>query len=268
MTGLDGLHNFRDVGGLPLTSSGTTRSGVLYRSDALSALTATGLAQLAATGIGVIVDFRTPMERQLAPDRVPASRSVELVDLSILEGATAELAQRVLSAGRPDPVLLEQVVQSLPTLGELYIGMLRHSAAAFAAVARLIAASHDTAPTAVLVHCTAGKDRTGVAVALMLDAAGTARDAIVADYAASERNLAGPWTDGMLSAMTAMGLPLTPELRALVTGTPPAAIEQALAWVDAEHGGAAAYLRTGGATEAELNALRERLTGRAERSPE
>ncbi|HET8926208.1 MAG TPA: tyrosine-protein phosphatase [Microbacterium sp.] len=257
--GLDGLHNFRDTGGLPLTAGGTTRSGVLFRSDALSGLTQAGLDQLAATDVGVIVDFRTPAERQIAPDRLPDARAFDVVDLSILEGATAQLAQQLLAAGGPDPALIEQAMQNLPTLGDLYVGMLRHSAQAFAQVARLVAASHDDAPTAVLVHCTAGKDRTGVATALMLDAAGTARDAIVADYAASEANLAGPWADGILAAIAGMGLPLTPQLRSLATGTPASAIEQAFAWIEAEHGDSAAYLRSGGANDAELDALRARL---------
>jgi protein-tyrosine phosphatase len=111
----------------------------------------------------------------------------------------------------------------------------------------------------VLVHCTAGKDRTGVAVALMLDAAGAERDAIVADYASSQANLAGPWAESMLGTITAMGVPITDSLRTLVTATPPAAIEQALTWVDGE-GGAAAYLQSGGLSDSELDALRGRLT--------
>jgi protein-tyrosine phosphatase len=109
------------------------------------------------------------------------------------------------------------------------------------------------------VHCTAGKDRTGVSVALVLDAVGAERAAVVADYAASAANLAGPWADGMRAMITAMGVPLTPEIDTLVTATPPAAIEQALAWVDAQ-GGAAEYLQSGGLTDAELDALRARLT--------
>ena len=86
------------------------------------------------------------------------------------------------------------------------------------------------------------------------------REAIVADYAVSERNLAGPWADRMLAGIEQMGAPLTPEIRELVTGTPPAAIEQALTWLD-ERGGAAAYLQSGGLTDAELGALRTRLAG-------
>jgi len=259
---IEGLHNFRDTGGTPLAHGGATRHGVLYRSDALGAVTPAGLDALAATPIGVIVDFRTPEERQLAADRLPTSRPLRVVELSILEGAMAQMAGRFLAAGSDvSPELIAQAMAQLPTLDELYIGMLQHGAAAFAEVARLVAASVDEGPTAVLVHCTAGKDRTGVATALLLEAAGAARDAVVADYAASQDNLAGPWADGMLQMITQLGLPLTPQLRTLVTGTPAVAIEKALAWTDAAHGGAAAYLLSGGLTEDELAALRTRLAG-------
>lgn len=257
---IDGLHNFRDTGGLPLTGGGATRHGVLYRSDALSAITPTGRDALAATDIGTIVDFRTPDERRMAPDLLPDARPLHVVELSILEGAMAQLAERFLAAGgAADPALIAQATAALPTLEALYVGMLEHGATSFAEVARLVAASRDDEPTAVLVHCTAGKDRTGVATALLLDAVGADRKAVIADYAASEENLAGAWADGMLQMIAALGMPITAALRTLVTGTPPAAMRTALAWVDDRFGGAAGYLRSGGLSDAELDALRSRL---------
>jgi protein-tyrosine phosphatase len=260
---IDGLYNFRDVGGLPLAHGGTTQSRVLYRSDALAGLTATGLDELAATAVGVVVDLRTPEERQSAPDVLPAVRPMRTVPLSILEGALSPAVFQSLapSAARPSASDLAAVMSSLPALGDLYVGMLQHSAPAFAEVARLIADSTVDAPTAVLVHCTAGKDRTGVATALMLDAVGVDRDAVVLDYASSQANLSGPWADGMLHMVAALGVPLTPSLTTLVTGTPPEAITQALAYIDDQHGGSAAYLRTAGLTDDELAGLRRRLAG-------
>lgn len=259
---IDGLYNFRDTGGMPLTAGGASRSGVLFRSDALNALTPDGLLAFAATPIGVIVDFRTPEERQAAPDRLPPSRPFQSVDLSILEGAMAATMKQLIGGGAaPTPDEVAQALDSLPSLGEMYVGMLQHGAGAFAEVARLVGCSTDDEPTAVLVHCTAGKDRTGVATALMLDAAGVERTAIVADYAESQDNLAGPWADGILHMITSFGLPLTPALRTLATGTPPEAIRHALDWIDSDFGGTAAYLASGGLTEDELAALRTRLAG-------
>lgn len=255
------MYNFRDTGGMPVRGGGTTRPGVLYRSDAPTAVTPSGLIALAATDIGVVVDFRTPAERQSAPDRLPVTRAFHVVELSILEGAMAEMAARfVASSGREvSPELIAQAMSALPTLSELYVGMLQHGAAAFAEVARLVGGSVDESPTAVLVHCTAGKDRTGVAAALLLDAVGTDRSAVIADYAASQDNLAGAWADGMLQMATSFGLPLTPELRELITRTPPQAITSALEWTDTHFGGSLGYLQSGGLTEGEVAALRDRL---------
>ena len=258
---IDGLQNFRDTGGTPLGSGGATRTGVLYRSEALSSLTPSGLDQLAASDIGVIADFRTDVERASAPDLIPDSRSFDVVALPLLEGAMTGFAQAARHAPDPDAAqrAIADALAELPSLGDLYVSMLGTGAASFARVARLVAASVDDTPSAVLVHCTAGKDRTGVAVALILDAVGAEREAVVADYSSSAANLVGPWADRMRGSLTAMGLPLTPALDTLVTGTPAAAIEQALAWTDAA-GGAADYLQSGGLTDVELRSHRERLT--------
>lgn len=256
---IEGLYNFRDTGGMPLRGGGTTRAGVLFRSDALSALTTAGEVTLAATPIGVIVDFRTPEERQAAPDRLPTSRSFRSVDLSILAGATADMAKKFLTQGpSPSPEAIAQAMANMPTLAEMYVAILQTGGTAFVEVARLIAASSDDQPTAVLVHCTAGKDRTGIATALMLEAAGAERGAVIDDYAASQKNLEGAWADGMIHMVTSFGLPMTPAFRTLLTGTPPAAMEEALRWVD-QRGGAAAYLQAAGLTDAELAALRTRM---------
>ena len=265
--GLDGTYNFRDLGGLPLREGGTTASGIFYRSDALHTLTPAGDAALAASDIGVIVDFRTAVERDIARDRLPRSRRIREVHLPLLEGAMSHLIEQALkarvlgdhtAAGRA----AEQAMAQLPTLGDLYTQMLEHGASAFAQVARLIAGETDDAPAAVLIHCTAGKDRTGVCAALMLDAAGVERSAVVADYAVSQEHLSGAWLDHMTGMIRKMGVTVTPGLAEIVGGTPPAAIERALAWVDAR-GGSAAYLADGGLTEAELAGLRARLSGQS-----
>ncbi len=265
---IDGTHNFRDTGGTPLASGGATASGVLYRSDALSALSPEGLEQLADTSIGVIVDFRTPSEQQMAPDRLPSSRPIRVVEIALLEGALPGPAAKVADAVGPDAAAtaLREALAQLPTLAELYVSMLTHGAEALADLARLVAApalEHTGEPAAsgVLVHCTAGKDRTGVSVAVLLDAVGADRDAVVADYASSADNLAGVWADAMLANVTRMGVALSPQIVELVTLTPAAAITAALDWVDQQHGSSSAYLQSGGLTDRELAALRGRMIG-------
>lgn len=261
---LDGTHNFRDVGGLP-SEGEPTAFGVLYRSDALHALTPAGEAELAASDIGVIVDFRTEEERLTAPDRQPAARKIHEVHLPLLEGAMANTVKSALEArllgdhtraGRA----AEDAMANLPSLGEMYVSMLTHGATSFAQLARLVAVPEDPQHPGVLVHCTAGKDRTGVATALLLDAVGVQRDAIIADYTQTEQNLRGPWLENMTAMVTRFGITITPALAEMMGGSPRGAIEQALAWIDAR-GGSAAYLLSGGLGDAQLSALRRRLVG-------
>lgn len=263
-TELQGTYNFRDLGGLPLQGGGETTAGVFYRSDALHDLTPEGEHTLAESGIGVIVDFRTAAERDSARDRIPGAHGIREVHLPLLEGAMSHMVEEALAArllgdhfaaGRA----AERAMASLPSLGDLYTSMLEHGAASFAEVARLVGASaDDDSGEAVLIHCTAGKDRTGVCAAVVLDAVGVERAAVVADYAESQQRLGGVWLEHMTGMVRRMGVEITPPLAEIMGGTPPAAIEQALAWVDAR-GGSTAYLASGGLDDAELDALRSRL---------
>lgn len=253
-----GVANLRDVGGMPRTDGGTIASGVLLRSAALDRLTPDGLAALAAGPVGTIVDFRTDAERHAAPDRLPTERPFHVVDLPLTPGAATGL--RPSSIREVDPEVVRAALAALPSLGGLYIGLLGDDDGedAFAEVARLVAEASGPHP-AVLLHCTAGKDRTGVATALLLEVAGASREAIIDDYARSESELAGPWADGITARVEAMGVPIDDRLRALLTQTPPEAMREALAWVDDEFGGAHRYLRAAGASSATLDRVAERL---------
>ena len=261
---LDGLVNFRDTGGTPIASGGHTRAGVLYRSDALANLSPAGREALEASPIGVVVDLRTPTERVASPNILPSTRPIRSVELPIRAGS---MLDTLVELGEGPALTPEQVLQAtstLPSPGDLYVMMLESSAADFAEVARLVALPDGDDHPGVLVHCTAGKDRTGVATALILDAVGAERERVVADYATTESNLAGPWADAMFAAVSSYGIPITPALGTLMAKSPREAIEQALAWVDAEFGGAAGYLASGGLTGEDLAAFRKRLASPAE----
>jgi len=260
---LPGLLNYRDVGGLPLTDGGTIRPGVLTRSDALASLTPEGLAALEASVIGTVFDLRTDSERHRAPDPLPADGPVRVVDLAILGGSMEAQAAALMPAEGGAPALTPDAVAALiaqvPTLADLYVSILADGAVSFATVAREVAAPTDGTKPGVLVHCTAGKDRTGLTIALLLSAAGARREAIVADYTLTGPNLVGPFTDAMMAMFGSIGLPDVPPLRELATESPAGAIEAALDWVAAEHGDAAGYLRSGGLTDDELASLRSRM---------
>lgn len=257
----DGVPNSRGLGGLPLTGGGTTRDGVLFRSSALDTITPTGLAQLTASPIGVVADLRTPGERAASADKLPELRHLETVDAPITVGNMTPHGKGSATEirGKLEKEALAAGEHLIPSLGTLYDMMLKAAASQFATVASLVAQVDPSAENAVLIHCTAGKDRTGIATALILETVGVERDAIVENYAQSEANLAGKWSVATLDKLKKAGIPLEPRLIALVTTTPPEAIEKALHWVD-KHGGAANYLRSGGLTDDQIDQLIKVLT--------
>lgn len=255
--------NARELGGLPLSGGGTTRSGILFRSDALDRLTPAGVSRLDELGIGTIVDLRTDSERHRSPDAVPTDSAITLIPLPVQGGAMDELVGQLLPAGGQSGELtdeqLDRVLKLIPTLEDLYVAILASSTGIYAEFARAVIAASDTDRPGVIFHCTAGKDRTGLAAALMLSVAGVPRDEIVADYVRTQTNLAGPFADGLLSLITSLGIPVVPALRTLATESPASAIEAALDWISTTHGDAATYLLAGGLSASELARLTEIL---------
>lgn len=182
------LPNLRDLGGHATADGGRIRSGLLYRSTDLSRLDDAGEQQLRQLGIRTVFDLRTKAERAANPDRVPAGADHVVAD--VLAGSTgaspAQLervlahpanAAQMLGDGRAERLLEERYreIVSLPSALAAYRTFFAGVAAA------------DGRP--VLVHCTTGKDRTGWAAAVTLLLAGVERDAVIAEYELSNRDL-------------------------------------------------------------------------------
>lgn len=240
------------------TGDGTVIAPVLFRADALSNLTETGISGLAELGIGTVVDLRTDHERARSADVLPENGGVEVIALPVLGGAMDEIARSLLPADGSEAVPA-QIAGGLPTLEALYVSILESSPVQFATLARAVLDASGTERPGVLFHCTAGKDRTGLAAALLLAVAGVPRDAIVADYVLTERNLAGSFAQTLLGLVEATGIALSSELETLATKSPESAIVAALDWIEREHGDAAAYLRSGGLSDEEIRCLRDAL---------
>lgn len=232
-----GTYNLRDVGGCPTTSGGVIRTGRLLRSDALHALTTEGAATLAGLGVRTVVDLRSDGEVERAPNTIDGLgiREIRLPLFDVAEPA----AQIDLSAG----------------LEGLYRDLVSTAGATLVRVAREIA----TAEGPVLVHCTAGKDRTGLAIALILDAVGANRDAVADDFAASEANLAGEWAELYIAHLIKEVSIGDAELVRFMTASPKELLVQVLDDLDHEYGDAGGYLRHHGLTEDDRDLLEHKL---------
>lgn len=230
---VEGTYNLRDTGGYR-TPTGSTRWGTLFRSDGLNRLTEAGLAEFEALGIGHVIDLRDDEERASSPDRVPAG--VIEVAHSIFPSARAHVSDKMTIFDLTDGIYLNHADTLVPTLGLLA-----------------------DAPSPTLVHCTAGKDRTGAVIALALTAVGVDRDDVFHDYAATEENLRGEWVDWHLSALRRLGLEVTDEVHGLVASSPVDAIARAMQRIDAEYGSVNDYLAKHGADDAMLARLSGRL---------
>ncbi|KQU04005.1 hypothetical protein ASG56_11300 [Rhodococcus sp. Leaf7] len=163
---LAGAWNFRDTGGLRTTDGSRTRSGVLFRSSALTHLTDDGRRALTDLGVTDVFDFRGEAEvRRLGSDRTPASVRVHAVPYIPTEAAPHERTTRAATARE----YLDGAYRAFPTLPGARI--------AIRSVVDAVSGG-----SAVLAHCAAGKDRAGWTVATVLRAAGVVEDDIVADY--------------------------------------------------------------------------------------
>ncbi len=233
---VNGTYNFRDVGGYR-ADGGTIRSGKLFRSDGLHSLGETGKDALRELGVRVIIDLRDDFELKTLPDDLDGL-DVEVLHLPVFEGSGA--SQATIGA----------------TLADLYAKIvLQHTDVVITALREIA----DTGDEGVVVHCTAGKDRTGIVIALALLAVGVDRQTVVDDYARTQANLAGPWLEGMLKLVQSHGVEVTPDLRVIMGGSPPEALESALDLIDRERGGVHAYLKDAGLDDLELAKLRSVL---------
>ncbi|GAA5090212.1 tyrosine-protein phosphatase [Nocardia iowensis] len=235
------IDNVRDLGGLPVSGGGTTRFGVVYRSSTPQQLSETDLAYLLGpVGLRTLVDLRMPMEVAREGYGRLAKSTVRLVNLPIsVPASTATPAELAPDARRYD-------------LRKLYHGLLSGSAASVVSAARLIA---DTRQHSVVFHCAAGKDRTGVLAAILLDAVGVPAAAIVADYALTAERIER--IRARLDTLHSYhGLP---PVRTGILAVDPATMLRFVDDLHADYGGAAGWLRANGLTDAELAALRRAM---------
>ena len=233
----DGCVNARDLGGYVTADGGETRWGAVVRSDSPAALTGAGRAALADYGVRAIVDLRLPAELDDHPNPFaePGDHGIAYTNVSIIDPG----------AGFPPDTI---------TLAENYLWSLERFRGLVADAVTAVAQAPDGA---VLIHCAAGKDRTGLISALLLGLVGVPAETIAADYAMTAE-LLRPRDQQWLASCP-------PEERAereamLARYAPTAEVmTEVLDKLDERYGGVEPYLLQAGVARADLDRLRDRL---------
>lgn len=167
---LDGGHNFRDIGGYPTGDGRHVARGLIFRSGTMSELSDRDHAILDGLGLKVICDLRSTSERRRRPSRLPAVTQYEIWsrDHHMSAGDLTEAMRRPDATaesvrGRMIHAYRSLAYEQAPSYRELFLRMAN-------------------GPLPLVFHCAAGKDRTGIAAALLLDLLGVDRARIFADY--------------------------------------------------------------------------------------
>ena len=236
---VEGLANARDVGGLPLDGGGRVRRGVLLRTESLEGVDAAGVALLTGElGVVQVLDLRTDHERATYGLGALADAGVPVHRLSFIPETGIALPEVDLDDAHP-------------MLGHYLAYLDGRGASVVDGVRRIAGLGSGT----TVVHCAAGKDRTGVLVALVCAAVGVPRAEIAEDYALSATRI-----DALFTKWTrASGDPMPPA-EELDRHRPRAEVmAEFLRLLDERHGGPVEWLLAHGLTDDELARLRARL---------
>jgi protein tyrosine/serine phosphatase len=224
--------NCRDLGGLPTADGRRIRVGALIRSDSLFRLTPEGVTALRQRGVTRIVDLRSHGEAAIEPSPFASDPMYRLVPLI-------------------DPASGDEWTEGL-TLTDIYReSLVRNGPYITAGIAEIA----DAPPGTVVVHCYAGKDRTGITAAFVLAVAGVPADVIAADYAYTEVCL----REVHESLLAACADPAERADLADKQSCRPETMLDTLQHVADRYGDVPAYLRAHGLSTAQLDRLRYRL---------
>lgn len=232
-------HNIRHLGGYRTREGGHTASTDLIRSATLHRLTERGIETIVERGVRTIIDFRSEEERERDVTPETSQYGIKNVHAPVFRSDAS-------------PTGLGN--KEFPGYGFVYQRFLEIGADAYRTLFETIADTHE----GVLFHCAAGKDRTGVAAALLLEVSGAEHDEIVSDYVRTTE-LLQPLAKEWMPDMKKRGI--DEERAGQLLGAPREAIETALATIREHHGGAETYLRGIGVSELVISAVRARITG-------
>ena len=230
-------YNVRHLADYETERGQRTTARDIIRSASLHRVTEGGAEAFVAAGVHTVIDFRSDEERRrdVTPDL--GRYGIHSIHAPVFQ-----------SDGSPTGLADKE----FPGYGYVYQRFLDIGAPAYRTLFETIAETEG----GVLFHCAAGKDRTGVAAALLLELSGTRHEAIVSDYTLTEE-LLRPQVEEWLPEMKERGIAES-RARELV-GAPQDAIETALTTLREQHGGAEDYLRSIGLSETVISAVRARM---------
>lgn len=242
----EACYNARDIGGYATRDGGQTRWRRFLRADNLVRLTTAGIAALIAEGVRTVIDLRSPYELRI--DACPFAPPCALPG--------APEYQNLPALDRDDKSLTG-LLDAATSVSQMYALMLDHCRSQLATIFTAVATAP---PGGVLVYCHAGKDRTGVVAALTLALAGVPDATIGEDYALSERHLQPLYDEQLRSARdSAQRERLSQQFRSPLNVALSEAMLETLTYLNTQHGGAHAYLRTSGVAALDLEQVRARL---------
>lgn len=171
---LEGAVNFREVGGYPTASGGRVRRGMVYRAGSLARLTESDLERLQSLNLKLICDLRGNDEVQDEPDRLPQNPTPHRVHLPLVaEDDRLERLWMLFFDRRKLSNFMREMYSRI---------ILEQNARLYGSILERLSHSENLP---ALIHCTAGKDRTGIAIALLLSVLGVPEETILADYSLS-----------------------------------------------------------------------------------
>jgi protein-tyrosine phosphatase len=233
---LEGTYNLRDMGGYPTLDGHAVRWRTFFRSDSLHRLPPVAQTTLIGYGVRTVLDLRRSDEVQVAPNVFAGSPDVAYHHVSLLMDTPPIRRQAPQPLTDTYRVILDQRQEQL-----------RQALATLAAPGGLPA----------VVHCTAGKDRTGLIVALVLGLAGVSAATIVADYALSAQYLVGTYLEEARQRAEKNGVSWEWFQHQVIC--PPEFMHTTLQYLDERYGGIAAYVHAIGLSDTQCIRLQEVL---------
>lgn len=249
---LGGVPNARGIGGYPTADGHRIRNGLFFRSAGLNFLGKDGLTDLRRLGIKEVVDLRDPSEIGLWPYRLPDDITVENIALIKQDNSGFDPSA---AFNATDGTEARRSVETM-SMADMYHDIVARSGRE---IVGIIKKPLDASERPMLIHCTAGKDRTGITSGVLMSLLGVSDDMVVSCYARSGANLGEAFrkvvVNGLAQDEDGAGQVSAAQTAALAS--PPELMRGVLAQLREDYGGVEAYCLENGMSLEDIAGLRE-----------